>query len=77
LTNTALLPVYQTLTGRTQRFILTAMQAGIQFYQVKDEFGADLLLFTFAGVTQVLQEQDTQTKDPHRRLRELFPELPA
>lgn len=77
LSNVALLPVYGTLSERCQRFILTAMQLGVQFYQVKDEFGADLLLFTYAGVTQVLQEQDTQTRDPYGRLRQLFPELPA
>ncbi|MGY5340186.1 gamma-glutamylcysteine synthetase [Levilactobacillus spicheri] len=77
LSNTALLPVYQTLSERCQRFILVAMQAGVQFYQVKDEFGADLLLFTYRGVTQVLQEQDTQMRDPHARLRQLFPDLPA
>ena len=52
------------------------MQAGVQFYQVKDEFGADLLLFTYQGVTQVLQEQDTLMRDPRARLRQLFPDLP-
>ena len=76
LSSTALLPVYQTLSERCQRFILTAMQAGVQFYQVKDEFGADLLLFTYQGVTQVLQEQDTLMRDPRARLRQLFPDLP-
>ncbi|MGP4116912.1 gamma-glutamylcysteine synthetase [Levilactobacillus zymae] len=76
LNSVALLPVYKDLNFRCQHFILMAMQAGIQFYQVKDEFGADLLMFTYQGVTQVLQERDTQTKDPRVQLRELFPELP-
>lgn len=77
LSSADLLPVYRSLSPNTQRFILVAMQSGVQFYQVKDEFGADLLLFTYAGVTQVLQERDTQTRDPHARLHQLFPELPT
>lgn len=75
LNGTALLPVYRDLNLRSQRFILTAMQAGIQFYQVKDELGSDLLMFTHGGVTQVLQERDTQTTDPKGQLNQLFPEL--
>lgn len=76
ISNADLLPVYKDLSQQCQRFILTAMQVGIQFYQVKDEFGADLLMFTYQGVTQVLQERDTQTSDPRAKLRALFPDLP-
>lgn len=70
-----ILPVYKALSPHCQRFIFTAMQAGVQFYQVKDEFGADLLLFTHDGITQVLQERDTRTQYPLYHLHQLFPEL--
>lgn len=72
-----LLPRLTQVTAATQRFVMAALQAGVRFYQVRDEDGADLLMFTFAGVTQVLQERDMQVGDPNQRLHELFPDLPS
>jgi glutamate--cysteine ligase len=72
----ALLPQLAQLSDQAQRFILTALQAGVQFYQVRDENGADLLMFTFDGVTQVLEDRETHVADPNARLRQLFPDLP-
>lgn len=72
----ALLPQLAQLSDQAQRFILTALQAGVQFYQVRDENGADLLMFTFDGVTQVLEDRETHVADPNVRLHQLFPDLP-
>ena len=72
-----LLPRLTQVTATTQRFVMAALKAGVRFYQVRDEDGADLLMFTFAGVTQVLQERDMQVGDPNQRLHELFPDLPS
>jgi len=73
----ALLPQLQQLSDHAQRFVMTALQAGIRFYQVRDENGADLLMFTFDGITQVLEDRDTRVPDAEARLRQLFPDLPA
>lgn len=71
-----LLPRLKQLSDHAQRFVLVAMQDGIRFFQVRDEDGEDLLMFTFDGVTQVLQDRDTKVADPDKRLRLLFPDLP-
>ena len=73
----ALLPQLQQLSDHAQRFVRTALHAGIRFYQVRDENGADLLMFTFDGITQVLEDRDTRVPDADARLRQLFPDLPA
>lgn len=72
----SLLPQLRQLSDHAQRFIMVALQDGVQFYQVRDENGADLLMFTFDGVTQVLGDRDTQVADADARLRQLFPDLP-
>ncbi|MFC6207717.1 gamma-glutamylcysteine synthetase [Levilactobacillus tongjiangensis] len=71
-----LLPQLRRLDPQSQRFILSALQAGVRFYQVRDEDGADLLMFTFDGVTQVLGERETKVDNPVEHLRRLFPDLP-
>ena len=71
-----LLPKMPRLREDTQRLIMTALQLGIKFYQVRDEDGEDMFMFTFDGITQVLQERDTQGKVPEELLRRLFPDLP-
>ncbi|WP_261809794.1 gamma-glutamylcysteine synthetase [Levilactobacillus humaensis] len=72
-----LLPRLKQVSDQTQRFVMTALQLGVKFFQVRDEEGDDLLMFTFNGVTQVLQERDTQDPHPEVKLRRLFPDLPA
>lgn len=72
-----LLPQLQQLSDHAQRFVMTALQDGVRFYQVRDENGDDLLMFTFDGVTQVLEDRDTRVTDADARLRQLFPDLPA
>ena len=71
-----LLPQLPRLSKATQQLILTALQLGIKFYQVRDEDGEDMFMFTFDGITQVLQERDMQGKTPEKLLRRLFPDLP-
>lgn len=73
----SLLPQLKQLSNHAQRFVMTALQAGVRFYQVRDENGADLLMFTFDGITQVLEDRDTNVVDADVRLRQLFPDLPA
>ncbi|NLR33042.1 gamma-glutamylcysteine synthetase [Levilactobacillus tujiorum] len=77
ITAARLLPQSPRLGTETQRLIMTALQLGIRFYQVRDEDGEDMFMFTFDGITQVLQERDTMGKAPEELLRRLFPDLQA
>ncbi len=76
ITADQLLPQMPRLGEDTQRLIMVALQLGVKFYQVRDEDGEDMFMFTFDGITQVLQERDTVGKEPEELLRRLFPDLP-
>ncbi|MFC6274242.1 gamma-glutamylcysteine synthetase [Levilactobacillus tangyuanensis] len=75
-TTKPLLPRLTMLNDHTQRFVMAAIQAGVRFYEISDGSEGDLLMFTYDGITQILQDKEMRGRHPEQRLRELFPELP-
>ncbi|GAK48456.1 gamma-glutamylcysteine synthetase [Secundilactobacillus oryzae JCM 18671] len=70
-----LLPGMSRLTAKTQEVILLAIQYGIQYFQIKDELGGDMLMLTYDSITQVVLLTDIEKYQPRELIRKLFPAM--
>ncbi|QEA32490.1 gamma-glutamylcysteine synthetase [Secundilactobacillus malefermentans] len=73
LSSRKLLPAIGRLSHKAQQVILIAIQRGIQYYQIKDEQGGDLLMLTYESITQVILMIDIEKYEPEQLIHKLFP----
>lgn len=74
LNSDQLLPTMANLPENAQQLIFHAIQLGIRYFEIRDENGAELLMFTYDNVTQVVYANKVGN-DPLAYLYDLFPEI--